>query len=148
MVPSSHVLARTTESQLHRELASGSSFPIGFKNGTDGAIDIAIDAIQAASHPHRFLGVNKHGLAAITATKGNEDCHIILRGMYIIDCLGGKSGPNYFQHDISNVKSGLEGAGLGARIMVDCSHGNSNKKHKNQLLVIDELVILNCLFLV
>lgn len=79
--------ARTTESQLHRELASGSSFPIGFKNGTDGSVSVAIDAIQSASHPHNFLGINSQGMASIVRTSGNKDCHVILRG--------GSGGPNY-----------------------------------------------------
>ncbi|KAJ3141188.1 3-deoxy-7-phosphoheptulonate synthase [Geranomyces variabilis] len=120
--------ARTTESQLHRELASGVSFPVGFKNGTDGNIGIAIDAITSASHPHHFLGVTKQGLAAITKTKGNESCHVILRG--------GLAGPNYKAEDIKRVRETLEKAQLvPAAIMVDCSHGNSSKNHKNQPLV-------------
>lgn len=119
--------ARTTESQLHRELASGVSFPVGFKNGTDGSLDIAIDAIHAASHPHTFLGVTKQGLAAITKTKGNDHCHVILRG--------GKSGPNYSAKHVAEVKAALQKSKLDPRIMIDFSHGNSNKLHKNQLLV-------------
>lgn len=123
--------ARTTESQLHRELASGVSFPIGFKNGTDGGVDIALDAIRAASHPHHFLGVTKQGLAAITNTKGNEFCHVILRG--------GKNGTNFDSESINKVEVALSKAGLGQKIMVDCSHGNSLKNHKNQVKVVDSV---------
>lgn len=119
--------ARTTESQLHRELVSGVSFPVGFKNGTDGNVDIAVDAIHAASHPHHFLGVTKHGLAAITRTAGNNTCHIILRG--------GKQGPNYSAQHIAEARTAIAKAQLDPRIMVDCSHGNSNKQHKNQIVV-------------
>ncbi|CEP25091.1 K01626 3-deoxy-7-phosphoheptulonate synthase [Cyberlindnera jadinii] len=116
--------ARTTESQLHRELASGLSFPIGFKNGTDGTLDVALDAVQAASHPHHFMGVTKHGIAAITATKGNENCFVILRG--------GKKGTNY---DVKSVQEAKEKLGEKGVLMVDCSHGNSNKDFRNQPLV-------------
>lgn len=124
--------ARTTESQLHRELASGVSFPVGFKNGTDGSIGVAVDAVLAASHSHHFLGVTKQGLAAITRTKGNEHGHVILRG--------GKTGPNYSKEFVTETKEALLKAGLSPRIMIDCSHGNSNKKHKNQLLVVRDIV--------
>ncbi|KAJ3214624.1 hypothetical protein HDU67_001432 [Dinochytrium kinnereticum] len=119
--------ARTTECQLHRELASGVSFPVGFKNGTDGNVDIALDAITAASHPHSFLGVTKQGLAAITRTGGNEHCHVILRGS--------KSGPNYEKPFVDEVAAALRKSGLPEKIMIDSSHGNSSKKHKNQLVV-------------
>jgi len=119
--------ARTTECQLHRELASGVSFPVGFKNGTDGNIGIAIDAIRASAHPHNFLGVTKQGLAAITKTAGNKSCHVILRG--------GKKGPNYSAEHVATVREALEKAGVRANIMIDCSHGNSSKKHKNQIIV-------------
>ncbi|KAF9274097.1 3-deoxy-7-phosphoheptulonate synthase [Mortierella alpina] len=119
--------ARTTESQLHRELASGVSFPLGFKNGTDGNIAIALDAIRAASKPHHFLGVTKQGLAAITNTKGNDLCHLILRG--------GNSGPNFEQEHIAKTREGLIKAKLPEAIMVDCSHGNSRKQHRNQISV-------------
>lgn len=119
--------ARTTESQLHRELASGVSFPVGFKNGTDGNVRIAIDAIRAALAPHHFLGVTKQGLAAITNTRGNDLCHIILRG--------GNDGPNYEKKYIDEAKVALTKAGLPNIIMVDCSHGNSSKKHTNQPIV-------------
>ncbi|MFC1468113.1 3-deoxy-7-phosphoheptulonate synthase [Verrucomicrobiota bacterium] len=116
--------ARTTESQIHRELASGISCPIGFKNGTDGNVQIAVDAIRAAGHSHHFLSVTKQGLAAIVATKGNPDGHIILRG--------GKSGPNYSAEDIAKCGEVLESAGVNRRMIVDCSHGNSNKDYKKQ----------------
>lgn len=116
--------ARTTESQLHRELASGVSFPVGFKNGTDGNLTIAIDGINAASSPHHFLGLNSGGTVCITHTKGNKDCHCILRG--------GNKGPNYDAPYIKETKSKLAKANLPQSIMIDCSHGNSNKDHRNQ----------------
>ena len=120
--------ARTTESQLHRELASGLSFPIGFKNGTDGSLDIAVDAIRAAACGHSFLGVTKQGLAAITRTRGNEDCFVILRG--------GKTGTNYDKDSINECRAAMTKAKvLHKGVMVDCSHGNSQKNHKNQPLV-------------
>lgn len=124
--------ARTTESQLHRELSSGLSFPIGFKNGTDGSVDIAIDAVQAAASSHHFMGVTKQGLAAITTTKGNENCFIVLRG--------GNSGPNYDEASISNVKQKLAAkAKRTIPILVDCSHGNSQKDYRNQPKVLNEV---------
>jgi 3-deoxy-7-phosphoheptulonate synthase len=116
--------ARTTESQIHRELASGLSVPVGFKNGTDGNIQIAIDAIQAASHPHQFLSVTKQGLSAIVATRGNPDCHLILRG--------GSGEPNYEAAAVSRAIAALEKAKLSPRLMVDCSHGNSRKDPRRQ----------------
>ena len=116
--------ARTTESQVHRELASGMSAPIGFKNGTDGNIRIATDAIQSAARPHHFLGVHKNGQVAIVATTGNTDCHVILRG--------GKQ-PNYDAESVAAVCKELETAKLPARIMIDCSHANSSKKHERQV---------------
>ncbi|KAG9014913.1 hypothetical protein FRB90_005124 [Tulasnella sp. 427] len=116
--------ARTTESQLHRELASGSSFPIGFKNGTEGSIQIAVDAMNAASHPHTFLGVTEQGLAAIVRTSGNPSGHVILRG--------GTSGPNYGPEHVQKAKAGLEKAGKVASVMIDCSHANSSKDFRNQ----------------
>jgi 3-deoxy-7-phosphoheptulonate synthase len=116
--------ARTTESQLHRELASGLSFPVGFKNGTDGTLGVAIDAIGAVRHPHHFLSVTKPGVVAIVGTVGNEDCFVILRG--------GKKGTNYDAQSIAESKAALAKAGLRQRLMVDCSHGNSLKDHKNQ----------------
>jgi 3-deoxy-7-phosphoheptulonate synthase len=116
--------ARTTESQVHRELASGLSVPVGFKNGTDGNIQIAIDAIQAASHPHQFLSVTKQGLSAIVATRGNPDCHLILRG--------GSGEPNYDAGAVARAVAALEKAKLPPRLMVDCSHGNSRKDPNRQ----------------
>jgi len=117
--------ARTTESQVHRELASGLSCPIGFKNGTDGNVRIAIDAIRAASSPHYFLSVTKAGRSAIVSTVGNEDCHIILRG--------GDHAPNYEPASIEAVCAELGKAGLKARLMVDFSHANSRKQFQCQL---------------
>lgn len=116
--------ARTTESQLHRELASGLSFPVGFKNGTDGTLGVAIDAIGAVRHPHHFLSVTKPGVVAIVGTVGNEDCFVILRG--------GSKGTNYDAKSIREAKEKLAAKGLSARLMVDCSHGNSEKDHRNQ----------------
>ncbi|KAI4155830.1 MAG: hypothetical protein LQ340_000737 [Diploschistes diacapsis] len=116
--------ARTTESQLHRELASGLSFPVGFKNSTDGTLSVAIDSIGAVSHPHHFLSVTKPGLVAIVGTTGNEDCFVILRG--------GKKGTNYDRESIREAKEALAQKGLRQRLMVDCSHGNSEKNHRNQ----------------
>ncbi|KAL8706958.1 MAG: hypothetical protein Q9201_000006 [Fulgogasparrea decipioides] len=123
--------ARTTESQLHRELASGLSFPVGFKNGTDGSLDVAIDAIGAVRHPHHFLSVTKPGLVAIVGTVGNEDCFVILRG--------GKQGTNYDKDSIREAKEALAKKGLRQRLMVDCSHGNSLKDHRNQPKVVRDL---------
>ena len=118
--------ARTTESQVHRELASGISAPIGFKNGTDGNIRIATDAIQAAARGHHFLSVHKNGQVAIVQTKGNPDCHVILRG--------GKS-PNYDAASVAAACKDLEAAKLPATLMVDCSHANSSKQHEKQIEV-------------
>jgi 3-deoxy-7-phosphoheptulonate synthase len=116
--------ARTTESQVHRELASGLSAPIGFKNGTDGNIKIATDAIQAAERGHHFLSVHKNGQVAIVETRGNADCHVILRG--------GKA-PNYDAHSVAAACADLAKAKLPERLMVDCSHANSSKQHHRQL---------------
>ncbi len=116
--------ARTTESQVHRELASGLSCPIGFKNGTEGSIKIAIDAVKAAAHPHHFLSVTKSGHSAIVSTVGNPDGHVILRG--------GKT-PNYNAASIEAASSEIRQAHLPARLIVDASHANSNKKHENQI---------------
>ncbi|MES1172538.1 MAG: 3-deoxy-7-phosphoheptulonate synthase [Bacteroidota bacterium] len=123
--------ARTTESQVHRELASGLSVPVGFKNGTDGNVQIAIDAVQAASHPHSFLSVTKQGLSAIVATRGNPDCHIILRGA--------SAGPNFDTAAVGRAVSALEKASLYPRVMIDCSHGNSKKDPQRQPLVASEI---------
>jgi 3-deoxy-7-phosphoheptulonate synthase len=116
--------ARTTESQLHRELASGLSFPIGFKNGTDGGLGVAVDAIGSAKSKHHFMGVTKQGLAAITRTSGNDHCFVILRG--------GNKGTNFDAVSVNLAKEALKKKGLRQGVMVDCSHGNSNKDHKNQ----------------
>ncbi|MEO8059022.1 MAG: 3-deoxy-7-phosphoheptulonate synthase [Burkholderiales bacterium] len=116
--------ARTTESQVHRELASGLSAPIGFKNGTDGNIRIAIDAIQAASRPHHFLSIHKNGQVAIVETRGNTDCHVILRG--------GKT-PNYDAAHVAAACKEIEAAKLDCTLMVDCSHANSSKQHEKQV---------------
>lgn len=113
--------ARTTESQLHRELASGLSFPIGFKNGTDGNVQVAIDAVKSASSAHHFMGVTKQGFSAITTTKGNPDCFIILRGS--------TKGVNYDEKSVKEIEEKLKGQ---MPIMVDCSHGNSQKDYRNQ----------------
>ncbi len=118
--------ARTTESQVHRELASGISAPIGFKNGTDGNIKIATDAIQAAARPHHFLSVHKNGQVAIVQTNGNKDCHVILRG--------GKA-PNYDAASVAAACKDLEAAKLPPTLMVDCSHANSSKQHDKQIEV-------------
>ncbi|KAJ9197689.1 hypothetical protein DTO166G4_6573 [Paecilomyces variotii] len=123
--------ARTTESQLHRELASGLSFPIGYKNGTDGNLTVAIDAIGAAAHPHHFLGVTKQGLAAITKTAGNEHGFVILRG--------GNRGTNYDRESIKAAREALRAKKQREILMVDCSHGNSNKNHRNQPLVAKDI---------
>jgi 3-deoxy-7-phosphoheptulonate synthase len=120
--------ARTTESQVHRELASGLSVPVGFKNGTDGTLDIAIDAIRAAENPHHFLSVTKEGVAAIVATRGNDACHVILRG-------GSRSGPNYGRQHVREAAERLRAAKSTWRLMVDCSHGNSDKDHRRQPVV-------------
>jgi len=122
--------ARTTESQVHRELASGLSCPVGFKNGTDGNVKIAVDAMKAAASPHHFLSVTKGGHSAIVSTSGNEDCHVILRG--------GKA-PNYDVASVQAACAEMAKAGLAQRIMVDASHANSNKKPENQPAVCDEV---------
>ncbi|KAH0834024.1 3-deoxy-7-phosphoheptulonate synthase [Lanmaoa asiatica] len=125
--------ARTTESQLHRELASGVSFPIGFKNGTDGSVTVAIDAMRSSSNPHAFMGVTEHGLAAIVKTRGNRDVHVILRG--------GTKGPNYASEHVTAAAKAIEKARPKnhTSIMIDCSHGNSQKNHNNQPKVIDDI---------
>ncbi|MDH5330585.1 MAG: 3-deoxy-7-phosphoheptulonate synthase, partial [Aquincola sp.] len=122
--------ARTTESQVHRELASGLSAPIGFKNGTDGNLKIAIDAIQAASKPHHFLSVHKNGQVAIVETRGNRDCHVILRG--------GKS-PNYDAASVAAACAEIEAAKLPCRLMIDASHANSSKQHERQVDVMRDV---------
>jgi 3-deoxy-7-phosphoheptulonate synthase len=121
--------ARTTESQVHRELASGLSVPVGFKNGTSGSTDIAVEAVLAASHPHAFLSVTKQGIAAVVHTHGNHACHLILRG-------GKRTGPNFSEDAVAAVAAELEAKGLAPRVMVDASHGNSDKDHKKQARVV------------
>ncbi|QTN33826.1 3-deoxy-7-phosphoheptulonate synthase [Akkermansiaceae bacterium] len=123
--------ARTTESQIHRELASGLSMPVGFKNGTGGSIQLALDAILSASRPHHFLSVTKQGVSAIVSTAGNTSCHLILRG--------GKTGPNYSAENIAAVEAMLTEQNLPLSVMVDCSHGNSNKDYRNQPLVAGDI---------
>ncbi len=122
--------ARTTESQVHRELASGLSCPVGFKNGTDGTIKVAVDAIGAANASHHFLSVNKFGHSAIVETTGNPDCHIILRG--------GKA-PNYSAEDVAAIKADLQKSGLAETLMIDFSHANSEKQFKNQMKVCSDV---------
>ncbi|KAI9003264.1 3-deoxy-7-phosphoheptulonate synthase [Gaertneriomyces semiglobifer] len=123
--------ARTTESQVHRELASGLSVPVGFKNGTDGNVSIAIDAMRSASAGHHFLSVTKQGLSAIVRTTGNDSCHIILRG--------GHDGPNYSAEHIRNYVAQINKAGVRSNLMIDCSHGNSKKDHNRQGLVAEDV---------
>ncbi|HXI15400.1 MAG TPA: 3-deoxy-7-phosphoheptulonate synthase, partial [Chloroflexota bacterium] len=108
----------------HRELASGLSMPVGFKNGTDGNVQIAVDAVRAAAYPHRFIGVTEQGLAAIVATSGNRDCHLILRGA--------ASGPNYEAPHVQEALAALRKANLSPRLMIDTSHGNSSKDYARQ----------------
>nr|CAG8467215.1 12941_t:CDS:10 [Entrophospora candida] len=124
--------ARTTESQVHRELASGLSVPVGFKNGTNGSIDVAVDAIKAAGAKHNFLSVTKQGLSAIVETEGNDSCHLVLRG--------GTHEPNYSAENVKHAVSKLEAAKLTARIMIDCSHGNSRKVFSKQVDVVKDIV--------
>ncbi len=120
--------ARTTESQIHRELASGLSMPVGFKNGTDGSIQVAVDACLSARSSHWFPSVTKDGAVAIFQTSGNPDAHVILRG-------GSRTGPNYGADFVADAEARLEKAGISTRLMIDCSHGNSSKDHRRQSLV-------------
>jgi 3-deoxy-7-phosphoheptulonate synthase len=122
--------ARTTESQIHRELASGLSCPVGFKNGTDGNVRIAADAVKSASHPHHFMAVTKGGRSAIAATRGNSDCHIILRG---------GSKPNYDSASVDAAAADLARTGVSQRMMIDASHANSSKKPENQPQVVADV---------
>ncbi|HBA72508.1 MAG: 3-deoxy-7-phosphoheptulonate synthase [Geobacteraceae bacterium GWC2_55_20] len=124
--------ARTTESQTHREMSSGLSFPVGFKNGTDGNLQIAIDAMKAAQHPHSFLGINREGRTSIIQTSGNPDVHIVLRG--------GSRKVNYHPEDIASTEESLKKNSLLPTIMVDCSHGNSNKDYQKQPEVLESVV--------
>jgi 3-deoxy-7-phosphoheptulonate synthase len=123
--------ARTTESQSHRQLASGLSCPIGFKNGTDGRVQIAADAIVAAGASHAFMGMTKMGMAAIFETRGNQDAHVILRG--------GKNGPNYDAESVEACCTVLRAAGLREQVMIDCSHANSGKAHERQIDVANDI---------
>lgn len=127
--------ARTTESQLHRELASGASFPIGFKNGTDGSVGVAVDAMQSANHPHNFLGINSQGMASIVRTSGNRDVHVILRG--------GTKGTNFDEVSVNAALDAMrkKNPDAHASVMVDASHGNSNKDHRNQPKVTSEVAV-------
>jgi len=132
LVSWSAIGARTTESQTHREMASGLSSPVGFKNGTDGSLQVAIDALQAVSSPHRFLGINRQGQVAVVRTKGNAFGHVVLRGG------GGK--PNYDTSTVENCENRLMEKKLSPNIVIDCSHENSNKKPENQ-----EMVFKHCI---
>ncbi len=124
--------ARTTESQTHREMSSGLSFPVGFKNGTDGGLQIALDAMSAACRSHCFLGINYEGRSSIVQTTGNPDVHIVLRG--------GNESPNYYPQDIEKTAALLKQRNLPPAIMVDCSHANSLKDHTRQKEVLDSVI--------
>lgn len=132
LVSWSAIGARTTESQTHRQMASGLSMPLGFKNGTDGGLDVAINAIKAASQPQTFLGIDNEGRANALTTKGNPHCHVVLRG--------GSHGPNYGADDVAQARKKLVAAGLIPAIMTDCSHANSDKDPARQPEVFDEIV--------
>jgi 3-deoxy-7-phosphoheptulonate synthase len=125
--------ARTTESQTHREMASGLSMPVGFKNGTDGSLGTAINAMLAASHPHRFLGIDREGRASIVSTSGNPTGHLVLRG--------GKHGPNYAAQHVAEAAAACRAHGLCGRVMVDCSHDNAGKDHNRQAAVVADLAL-------
>ncbi|MBU2869170.1 3-deoxy-7-phosphoheptulonate synthase [Colwellia sp. E2M01] len=127
--------ARTTESQTHREMASGLSMPIGFKNGTNGSLGVAVNALQSAAHPHRFMGINREGQVALIQTDGNPDGHVILRG---------GTAPNYDADSIAKCESALAKQGVDAGIIVDCSHGNSNKDYTRQPIVAQDVVAQIC----
>ena len=128
--------ARTTESQTHRQMASGLSMPVGFKNGTDGSLDSAINALAAARQPHSFLGIDQDGVTAIIRTRGNADGHLVLRG--------GRSGPNYTPSRVAEAVARLTRAGLPTRLMVDCSHANSGKEFRNQARVWGSVLEQRC----
>jgi 3-deoxy-7-phosphoheptulonate synthase len=123
--------ARTTESQTHREMSSGLSGPVGFKNGTDGGLEVAINALGSVAHPHRFLGINGDGAVSVVETKGNAYAHVVLRG--------GSNGPNFDSVHVALAEQELEAAGLAKNIMIDTSHANSNKDHRQQPLVLDNI---------
>jgi 3-deoxy-7-phosphoheptulonate synthase len=124
--------ARTTESQTHREMASGLSMPVGFKNGTDGSIKVALNALQSAMQPHNFLGINQQGQVSVFQTTGNAYGHVILRG--------GEGKPNYDSVSVSEVETALKKAGMASRIVIDCSHGNSNKDYRLQPIVMESVI--------
>lgn len=124
--------ARTTESQVHRELASGLSMPVGFKNTTEGNVQRAVEAVMAAKQSHWFPSITKQGVSSLFHTRGNDDCHIILRG-------GTQTGPNYSAQDVAEAMTMLKKYDLPAKVMIDASHGNSNKDHRNQRLVVDSI---------
>ena len=132
LVSWSAIGARTTESQIHRELASGLSMPVGFKNRTDGDLQVAVDAIVSASHPHWFPSLTREGAPAVLATTGNDQCHIVLRG-------GSRTGPNFSRASVAQAKQLLAAAGLRANVMIDCSHGNSGKQFEQQVPVAAEV---------
>ncbi len=131
MVTWAAIGARTTESQVHRNLASGLSMPVGFKNGTGGGVQMAIDALPAAASPHSFMGVTEQGLAAIVTTRGNPNCHVVLRG--------GRGGPNYDADNVQRALESLRATGLPARVLIDVSHDNSGKDYRRQPLVAGEV---------
>lgn len=124
--------ARTAESQVHRQMASGLSMPVGFKNSTDGSLQNAINAVLSAQSPHAFLGINADGVSSVVRTRGNQDCHIVLRG--------GAAGTNYHRESVENAARAAGKAGLSRGVMVDCSHGNSSKDHARQGAVFSEVV--------
>jgi 3-deoxy-7-phosphoheptulonate synthase len=124
--------ARTTESQTHREMASGLSMPVGFKNGTDGSIKVALNALQSAMQPHNFLGINQQGQVSVFQTTGNDYGHVILRG--------GEGKPNYDPVSVAEVETALKKANMPPRIVVDCSHGNSNKDYRLQPIVMESVI--------
>jgi 3-deoxy-7-phosphoheptulonate synthase len=124
--------ARTTESQTHREMASGLSMPVGFKNGTSGNLRLAVDAIRSSRHPHSFLGIDQAGQTSIVRTTGNPHCHMIMRG--------GRSGPNYYEEDIEAAESIMAESGIDPVLLVDCSHGNSAKSHSRQFRVLKSIL--------
>jgi 3-deoxy-7-phosphoheptulonate synthase len=124
--------ARTTESQTHREMASGLSMPVGFKNGTDGGIEVAMNALQSAQSPHSFLGINPRGLVCVFKTKGNAYGHVILRG--------GNGQPNFYPEQVKEVEEKLKAANLPHKLVIDCSHGNSNKDHRKQSYVFENVI--------
>ena len=131
MVCWSAIGARTTESQTHREMASGLSMPVGFKNGTDGNINVALNALRSAQTPHNFLGINQKGQVSVFQTRGNSHGHVILRG---------GSQPNYEHENVKLVEEQLKASGLPPRIVIDCSHGNTNKDYRLQPVVLEKVI--------